>query len=156
MLLPEGFSSTFFYPTRGGPYSFELVVSSVATDPYSVYLLKQKPGIRQFKFRGPIGPGISIAPSLSYIPSPGGGVFYHGKSLPELVLGSQKTFRNVVFIGQGEGLLPFIQILRQTFLKVWWHNSLTFDRPLPLCIALDRIFPVALLMVSFRHVNTQK
>jgi hypothetical protein len=111
------FSSTHFYPTRGGPQDFDIVIFANARDPYSLFLLEQKPGIRQFKFRGPIGP--RFLSSFTRVPVPPLPVLYHGKHMNELVYGTRGALNNVVFIGSGDGIAPFIQLLTDTFLKTY-------------------------------------
>ncbi|KAI9100523.1 hypothetical protein DFS34DRAFT_488659 [Phlyctochytrium arcticum] len=91
----------FYSPQTDGNLSvFEIDVKLTPHGEMSPYLIKQKPGDRQFKVRGPFGTPL----------------VHPGRPLH--LSSSDWVPRNMIFVAGGTGLTPFLQLVKYLFLPV--------------------------------------
>lgn len=102
--------SRYYTPINGNILAFEIIVINKPDGVLTPSLTKQRPGNRQFKIRGPFGRPLQSSHAAALLRQPiSGSPLYHGKSLGELLVGKEGCFRNLVYIGTGSGVIPFIQ-----------------------------------------------
>ncbi|KAI8809870.1 hypothetical protein BJ742DRAFT_770677 [Cladochytrium replicatum] len=103
--------SRFYNPLSGNLSAFDIVVRAVPNGAVANYLIRQRPGDRQFKIRGPIG-GVMLGPSrplrdtsrASYVSN-------DARYVPE------EWMPDVLFLFcAGSGVTPVLQLLSYLFL----------------------------------------
>ena len=101
--------SRYYTPLAGDMNAFEISVKVVPDGLMSKWLVKQKPGDRQFKVRGPfgapiVGPG-RVMPGCGVVRGAHGG---RENGIPD----------EIVMIAAGSGLSPFIQAIKHMLLPL--------------------------------------
>ncbi|KAJ3312823.1 hypothetical protein HDV04_002633 [Boothiomyces sp. JEL0838] len=89
--------SRYYTPVSGNMNAFEIVFKVQTEGIVTPYLMRQEPGDKQFKIRGPFG--------VPLIPDPFSG--YHQYGYPQ----------NICFFAGGSGITPFLQLISHFFLS---------------------------------------
>ncbi|KAJ3324606.1 hypothetical protein HDV06_006499 [Boothiomyces sp. JEL0866] len=89
--------SRYYTPVSGNMNAFEIVFKVQTEGVVTPYLMRQEPGDKQFKIRGPFG--------VPLIPDPFSG--YHEFGYPQ----------NICFFAGGSGITPFLQLISHFFLS---------------------------------------
>ena len=115
--------SEFFYPISGNINSFEILVFPYKNKVHA-HLAVQRPGFKQYKFKGPLGKQLQIQQQQRLLTEPFiSPMFYHGQQIFDLLQGLD-TVRNLVYITTPTRIDPFIQILNTIFLRT---NTLLYS-----------------------------
>ncbi|KAJ3267762.1 hypothetical protein HDV01_004281 [Terramyces sp. JEL0728] len=99
--------SRYYTPVSGNMNAFEIIFKVQSEGVVTPYLMRQEPGDKQFKIRGPF--------SAPLIPDPFVG--YHQHGYPQ----------NICFFAGGSGITPFLQLISHFFLSTGYVLPVIHD-----------------------------